>query len=62
MSELLVVSIFAFWMLWTYFAYQCGYDNAMKDAETIAGRKLWMRKIKESARRRYTNIDPWEPK
>lgn len=42
MTAAIIVLFFA-WLLWTYFVYQCGYHNASRDAEEIAGRQLWAR-------------------
>lgn len=64
-----VAVLFIAWLLWTYFVYQCGYHNASKDAEEIAGRRLWAKQDSYGAqddtrqlqaRVRYSNVPPWE--
>ena len=59
-SAFVIVGLFVAWLLWTYFVYQCGYHNASKDAEAIAGRKLWVRQDAVCNRVRYSNVAPWE--
>lgn len=44
------IGLFIVWLVWTYFVYQCGYHNASKDAEAIAGRKLWAKQDAYGAR------------
>lgn len=65
---LIVVTLFLVWLVWTYLVYQCGYHNASKDAEEIAGKRLWAMQERASGaqddtrqlRARYTNVPPWE--
>lgn len=53
---------------WVGVQLQCGYHNASRDAEEIAGRQLWARQELASGaqadtrqlRARYSNVPPWE--
>ena len=61
MSDWVIISLWLAWWAWTYFVYQVGYDNAAKDAEEIAGKRLWFAQESACKRRvRYTNEAPWD--